>query len=75
MKKQYEVAAVLIGLALIHEAHSHKAGNEDDEAMPLHEQVQKVTRAVAPFLIPMIQGLGDLGADDLDISDLAGQVG
>jgi hypothetical protein len=75
VKKQYEVAAVLVGLALIHDENSHKPKDEDEDATPLHERVQDITRALAPFLIPMIQGLGDLGADDVDMSDLAGQVG
>jgi hypothetical protein len=75
VKKQYEVATVLVGLALIHDAKGHKAKDDDEDATPLHEQVQNVTRALAPFLIPMIQGLGDLGMDDVDESDLAGQVG
>jgi hypothetical protein len=74
VRKQYEVSAVLFGLALIHDDQTHKRPeSETEEENPLYLRVRDITRAVAPFLIPMIQGLGELSADDLDQSDLAGQ--
>jgi hypothetical protein len=50
-------------------------GGERVGKPPVQQRAQDITRALAPFLIPMIQGLGELGAEDLDVSDLAGQVG
>ncbi|MGH8208972.1 MAG: hypothetical protein ACREU6_05130, partial [Steroidobacteraceae bacterium] len=79
LRKQFEVAAVLLGLALIHDqqqvrrrpANEDSADDKDAEA-GLQERVKVLTRAAAPILIPMIQALGDLGEDDLDESDLVG---
>lgn len=79
LRKQFEVAAVLLGLALIHDqqqvrrrpASEENAEDKDAEA-GLVERIKLLTRAAAPILIPMIQALGDLGEDDLDESDLVG---
>jgi len=76
--KQFEVGAVLVGLGLIHDQQTNKRtsadenGGKDPEAS-LRDRVQSFSRAVAPVLVPMIQTLGELGEDDLDESDLAGQ--
>ncbi|MGR3513830.1 MAG: hypothetical protein ACU0GG_13800 [Paracoccaceae bacterium] len=80
VKKQFEVGMVLIGLALIHdERQRKKAGPTDpDEAEndenTLQMRAAAFTRAIAPVILPMIQGLGDLTEDELDLSDLAGEV-
>ena len=75
--KQFEIGAVLVGLGLIHEQQSKKQsadGTEDKDAeTSLQDHVRLFSRAVAPVLLPMIQNLGELGADDLDQSDLVGQ--
>lgn len=75
--KQFEVGAVLIGMGLIHEQLSKKAGaatgdGDKDSEASLREYVCIFSRAVAPVLLPMIHTLGELGEDDLDQSDLAG---
>lgn len=79
LMKQFEVAAVLLGLALIHDQNTFKKrpGNEEsddekDAEAGLRTRVQTLSRAAAPVLIPMIQALGNLGEADLDESDLAG---
>lgn len=71
VQKQYEIGAVLIGLSLIHDAKERK-GRADDED-DLATRVSDFTRAVAPVILPMIQSLGDLGADELDLSDEVGE--
>jgi hypothetical protein len=79
LMKQFEVATVLIGLALIHDQNNVKkqaaideSSAEKDGEAGLQDRVRTLTRAAAPVLIPMIQALGDLGEDDLDESDLVG---
>ena len=76
--KQFEVGAVLIGLALIHDQHQIKKhpasenSEEKDEEASLRDRVKLLSRAVAPVLLPMIQTLGELGENDIDQSDLVG---
>ena len=79
LMKQFEVAAVLLGLALIHDQNSVKNRHTNDESSDdrdaeagLQKQVRTLSRAAAPVLLPMIQALGELGEDDLDESDLVG---
>ncbi len=81
VKKQFEIGVVLIAMALIHDEKQHKAAlrkpsdsleKEDDEGT-IENRVALLTRAIAPVLIPMIQSLGDLAEEALDLSDLVGQ--
>jgi hypothetical protein len=78
VSKQFEIGAVLLGLGLIHEQRGRTKTETDDEddkdgEAGLRRRVQVVSRAVAPVLLPMIQTLGELGEDDIDVSDLAGE--
>ncbi len=77
--KQFEVAAVLLELALIHDQNSVKKRPINDESSDdrdaeagLRKQVRTLSRAAAPVLLPMIQAVGELDEDDLDESDLVG---
>jgi hypothetical protein len=79
LMKQFEVAAVLLGLALIHDQNSVKkrptneeSEDDKDAEAGLQARVRTLSRAAAPVLLPMIQALGELGEDDLDESDLVG---
>lgn len=83
VKKQFEIGVVLIGMAMLHDDKQHKAQKpsaqdekgeaekKDDSAV--FKNAAAFTRAVAPIILPMIQSLGDLADDEVDISDLAGQ--
>lgn len=78
LRKKFEVANVLIGLALIYDRQIHKRsspnGSDNKDAdEELREQVVKLTRALAPVLLPMIDGLNDLELEPLEQSDLIGQ--
>lgn len=67
---------VLVGLALIHDG-KHTEGqrqegngaNGDDE-VPITRRIEDVTRALGPFIVPMINYLGGLQEDD--VAELAG---
>ena len=79
LMKQFEIASVLLGLALIHDQqqvkrrpNSDESNDDKDAEAGLQERVRTLSRAAAPVLLPMIQALGELGEDDLDESDLAG---
>lgn len=69
-EKKFIWGNVLIGLALIHDhrlrgrGRSAANGDGDGEEVALPEQIGKTTRALAPFLVPMIDYLGSLTDDD-----------
>jgi len=61
---------VLLGLSLIHEAESTstKKTNGDEEAdneFKLEEAVMSTSRAMSPFIVPMIDYLGSLTSEDV----------
>lgn len=69
--KQFEIGAVLVGMALLH-AHNTTPklatdeGDTKDEEENVLKRIQQTTRALAPVLLPMIKTLGTLTEDDLD---------
>jgi hypothetical protein len=56
------------------EADSEKgqSSGKNDEVLVL-KQASQFSRAIAPVIIPIIQSLGDLGDEEVDLSDLVGQ--
>jgi len=58
LELQYKYGMVLIGLALLNEFEY----NEDriDEEKDVYEEISIITRAISPFLLPMISSLGEL---------------
>ena len=76
-KKQFEIGAVLVGLALIYDKHQKRDADDQDEpnadedlGNDLRSQVKNMTRALAPVLLPMIQALGDLTDENLDFEEI-----
>lgn len=76
IKKQFEIGAVLVALALIHDQqHKSRADRDDEEdaengEATLPKQVRATTRALAPVLLPMIQALGELSEEDADFDQM-----
>jgi hypothetical protein len=62
---------VLVGLALIHESRRNGrsfaplSGNEGEDEINIEVLVDGTTRALAPFLVPMIDYLGALSEDEV----------
>src|SRR5262249_46637019 len=62
---------VLIGLALLHDDRQQaadrakKANTNEDERQPVAELIRATTRALGPFLIPMIDHLGAITEEDV----------
>jgi hypothetical protein len=83
VKKQFEIGVVLVGMALLHDDKQHKgqkksADDEKDEGdkkddAAVFKRAAQFTRAIAPIILPMIQSLGDLADEEVDVSDLVGQ--
>ena len=66
VRSRWQVSMVLIGMALISEPQEHL--EEEDMPTPA-EKVSTVTSAVAPVLLPLIEHLGALRAEDVATSD------
>lgn len=64
LEKQFTYALVLVGLALLQDALRHTRKDGDD-GKNVEALVKDTTRALAPLLLPMIQMIGGLSADDL----------
>jgi hypothetical protein len=70
--KQFEVAAVLVGLSLLYARETMPKPTENDteskgEDEDMLKRIQLTTRAVAPILLPMIKTLGALTEDDVEV--------
>ncbi len=55
---------VLVGLAVLHDYRHTTNGGEEDRETP-QDRVAATTRALAPFLLPMIEYLGALSPDEV----------
>ena len=58
LKSQYKFGMVLIGLSLLNSF--EKEDNRDSESFDSETEVNRVTKAIAPMLLPMISALGEL---------------
>jgi len=79
LKARFTYGMVLVGLGLLQQDMADQSkdedapepGNQDDDAGEnVEERVERVTKALAPIMLPMIESLGALGA--LDISETDG---
>lgn len=62
LEKQFTYGLVLVGLALLQDIERHRDAQDPVDAENL---VGQVTRAIGPFLLPIIQSIGTLGVEDL----------
>jgi hypothetical protein len=70
MKAKFIYGNVLIGLALIHDHRNRQNGgrqerSEDSAEETIESLVERTTRATGPFLVPMIDYLGALSAEEV----------
>lgn len=72
MKAKFKYGNVLVGLALIHDQRNRQNGsngNDRSDEAPAEETIEstvaRTTRAMGPFLVPMIDYLGSLSQDDV----------
>lgn len=65
-KTKFIWANVLIGLALLHDAKSRPVSSDDESGSEtIFSRIDHITRALGPFLIPMIDHLGSITEDDV----------
>ncbi len=75
---RFKLGMVLVGLALIHHAASEKrtgkeTQTEEPEEVNIEDQVESVTKAIAPFLLPLIESLGSIDDESSLLSTTAGE--
>lgn len=79
IKKQFEVAITLVGLAILHDSDRVPAGAATGEEsggeglQSATDHVKTATRALAPIMLPIINSLSDLGQFNFDESDQVGE--
>ena len=70
LKKKFEIAAVLMGMALIHEEENNKKKYEDssndDAEFTLENKIKQVSRALSLVLLPMVDGISSLDIDNME---------
>ncbi len=67
-RTRFEIGMVLVGLSIIHHSARERKNTTDtsDEQKPeinVEDQVEGATKALAPFLLPMIDALGSLNEE------------
>lgn len=69
MKLRFSVGMTLVALSIIHQNKNKKKSTEDSEDMQtdttdINDLVEQMTKAIAPLLLPIIEGVSQLKADD-----------
>lgn len=81
LKAKFEYGNVLVGLALIQDDRQgadhgsggvQQADGEGNHRIPIESRVFETTRALGPFIIPMINYLGSLSQEDVGTAASAG---
>lgn len=78
MKLRFSVASTLVALSLLHQQQqSRKLGApaEDfpDGKVDVADRIAQMTSAIAPFLLPMLETVGQLTKEEEHLSDSAGE--
>lgn len=61
LQARFEYSLVLLGLAMLHDNNELAATtDQEDDNEDIETKIEKISRAVAPILLPMIDTLGDL---------------
>lgn len=78
MKLRYSVGMALIALSVLHQEQLRKKSLKPSEDLPdgkvaVQERVAQMTSAIAPFLLPIIEGVSELDQDEEHLSESAGE--
>jgi len=77
LEAKFKYGNVLLGLAMLHSDGSNtnndSARNDDKSHETIQDQIRRVSKAVAPVLLPMIDQLAGLNEEDLEMVSLVGE--
>ena len=65
IQAKYKFGLVLLGLALLNETNKQQKSDEQEEMDTIFTTIEKVSKAVSPIIIPMIDTLGALETQDI----------
>ncbi len=65
IQAKYKFGLVLLGLALLNETNKPQKSEEQEEMDSIFTTIEKVSKAVSPIIIPMIDTLGALETQDI----------
>ncbi len=65
IQAKYKFGLVLIGLALLNENTKKQKTDEQDESENIFASIEKISSAISPILIPMIDTLGAMQTQDI----------
>lgn len=64
IEARYKYGIVLIGLCILNQYTKTKEANQIDES-EVYNEISKITKAISPVLLPLIETLGELKIDDV----------
>jgi hypothetical protein len=78
LEAKFKYGNVLLGLAMLHQYGKNKelnqkANNDEEQQTDVHDGIRKVTEAMAPVLLPMIDQLAGLDEDDIETVSMLGE--
>ena len=62
---KYKFGMVLIGLSILNNEKEEEKADHNDEVESIFSKIEKLTKALSPMLIPMIDSLGSLEINDV----------
>lgn len=62
VREQFKIGLVLLGLALIHDRSDGGSQDSSEPEQSVEEQVEAVTRAAAPIILPLVHTVSELDA-------------
>lgn len=65
IQAKYKFGLVLLGLALLNETNKQQKSDDQEEMDTVFTTIEKVSKAVSPIIIPMIDTLGALETQDI----------
>jgi hypothetical protein len=65
IQAKYKFGLVLIGLSLLNENTNKNKGSDEEESENIFSMIERMSKAVSPVIIPMIDTLGALQTEDI----------
>ncbi len=73
LKTRFSVAMTLVALALLHDHKSSPTSKESGTQVEIQDRIEEVTRALALFILPLVDSVSDLPLEEEALSSTAGE--